>query len=119
MLNRLFQPLYKKQLIIITVYDLDIQEISSVMAEVLLACKCLVGKPEWKGSFAKERQTKSQNHNSPQDINYDDIITFIWSSCGFCIPCNERRGSTKVESFFYYFVTRSFSRMLEFFTVTP
>lgn len=34
--------------IIITVYDLDIQEISSVMGDVLLACKYLVGKPECK-----------------------------------------------------------------------
>jgi len=55
MLNRLFQPFIQKTInsIIITVYDLDIQEIVSVMGDVLLACKCLVGKPEWKGSFAK------------------------------------------------------------------
>jgi hypothetical protein len=41
-------------LIIIIVYDLDIQEIGSVMGDVLLACKRLVRKPEWKGSFAKQ-----------------------------------------------------------------
>jgi hypothetical protein len=101
MLNRLFQTFIQKtiNLIIITVYDLDIQEIGSVMSDVLLACKYLVGKPEWKGSFAKQVQNKSQNHNSPQYVKCD-IITFIWSrtrsSCEFCKPCNEHQGSTKV-----------------------
>ena len=74
------------------------------MVDVLLACKCLVGKLERKGPFAKQRQTKSYNHNSPQDIKRDDIITFIWSrarsSCGFCKACNEYRSSTKLRVFF-------------------
>jgi len=105
MSNRLFQPFIPKtiNLIIITVYDLDIQEISSIMDDVLLACKCLVGKPECKGSFAK-RDRRNHSHNSPQDMKCDDIITFIWSrarsSCGFCEACIEHRGSTKLRVFF-------------------